>query len=208
MNAGEETVVPISAIEHHEYCPRQCALIFVDGLWEENAHTVAGDRAHRRVDSGERRHERGRLVLRAIPLWSERYGLSGRADAVEIDRGGQVTPVEYKSGVRHGRTADLQVCAEALCLEEMLGVAIPRGYIWYGAWRRRLVVAIDDGLRRETVEAITAIRALLVADQLPPAPADERCRTCQLEPHCLPDVVAAPKRISSYLEQEVWRCAT
>jgi CRISPR-associated exonuclease Cas4 len=208
MTWADETVIPISAIEHHEYCPRQCALIFIDGLWEENPHTIAGGRAHRRVDSGSSRTERGRLVLRTIPLWSEGFGLSGRADAVEIERDGRVTPVEYKSGVRHGRTADLQLCAQALCLEEMLGVEIPQGYIWYGAWRRRWPVAIDDELRRTTVGAIGAIRALLVEDALPAAPADERCRTCQLEGHCLPDVVASPGRIASYVEEEVLGCAT
>ena len=208
MTESDETVVPISAIEHHEYCPRQCALILVDGIWAENPHTIAGGRAHRRVDSGASRRERGRLVLRAIPLWSESLGLSGRADTVELEADRRVTPVEYKSGVRHGRTADLQLCAEALCLEEMLKVEISRGYIWYGAWRRRWPVDIDQQLRRSTIEAIAAIRALLVGDVLPAAPADDRCRTCQLEPHCLPDVVTAPKRITSYVEEEVLGCVT
>ena len=122
-----ELVVPISAIEHFVYCPRQCALIHCDGVWNDNAHTVRGTRAHRRVDSGQHRRERGRQVLRAIPLWSEALGLSGRADAVEMERGA-VRPVEYKSGVRHGAAADLQLCAQAMCLEEMLDVAIPHGH--------------------------------------------------------------------------------
>lgn len=208
MTGSDETVIPISAIEHHEYCPRQCALILVDGLWQENPHTIAGSRAHRRVDSGASRRERGRLVLRAIPLWSESLGLSGRADSVELEPDGRVTPVEYKSGVRHGRTADLQLCAEALCLEEMLEVEISQGYVWYGAWRRRWPVAIDQELRRSTLAAIAAIRALLGGDVLPAAPADERCRACQLEPHCLPDVVTAPSRITSYVEEEVLGCVT
>ena len=112
----DEPIVAISAIEHFVYCPRQCALIHCDGVWSDNAHTVRGSRTHRRVDTGHHRRERGRLVLRAIPLWSETLGLSGRADAVEIERGA-VRPVEYKSGVRHGSAADLQLCAQALCLE-------------------------------------------------------------------------------------------
>jgi len=114
-----EPVVPISAIEHFAYCPRQCALIHCDGVWNDNEHTVGGTRAHRRVDSGEHRRERGRMVLRSIPLWSESLGLSGRADAVEM-ADNAVVPVEYKAGVRHGNAADLQLCAQALCLEEML----------------------------------------------------------------------------------------
>ena len=93
----ELTIVPISAIEHFVYCPRQCALIHCDGVWSDNAHTVRGLRAHRRVDGGQHRHERGRKVLRGIPLWSEALGLSGRADVVEIAIGA-VRPVEYKSG--------------------------------------------------------------------------------------------------------------
>lgn len=208
MTTAATPVVPISALEHHEYCPRQCALIYVDGLWGENAFTVAGDRAHRRVDSGASRTERGRRVLRSIPLWSESLGLSGRADAVEVHPDGRVIPVEYKSGVRHGRAADLQLCAEALCLEEMLQVPVPEGYVWYGAWRRRWFVSIDDELRRATVETVAAVRELLLADQLPEAPADERCRTCQLEPQCLPEVVSTRGRIAAYVEQEVYRCAT
>ena len=112
----EAIVIPISAIEHFVYCPRQCALIHCDGVWADNAHTVRGSRAHRRVNSGKARRERGKLVLRAIPLWSEELGLTGRADAVELD-GDVVRPVEYKSGVPHGTAADLQVCAQAMCLE-------------------------------------------------------------------------------------------
>ena len=100
----DEPIVTISAIEHFVYCPRQCALIHCDGVWSDNAQTVRGSRAHRRVDSGRHRRERGRLVLRSLPLWSETLGLSGRADAVEIEPG-VVRPVEYKSGIRHGAAA-------------------------------------------------------------------------------------------------------
>ena len=142
-----EPVVQISAIEHFVYCPRQCALIHCDGVWSDNAHTVRGSRAHRRVDSGEHRQERGRQVLRAIPLWSEELGLSGRADAVEVE-GDAVRPVEYKAGVRHGSAADLQLCAQALCLEEMLDVEIPHGYVWYGGPRRRLAGRLHRGAAR------------------------------------------------------------
>ena len=123
-----EPVIPISAIEHFAYCPRQCALIHCDGVWSDNARTIRGTRAHRRVDRGQLGVVRGRRVLRGIPLWSESLGLSGRADVVEVNRDG-VRPVEYKSGVRHGIAADLQVCAHAQCLEEMLGVVIASGSV-------------------------------------------------------------------------------
>lgn len=194
----------ISALEHHEYCPRQCALIHVDGLWVENRHTVAGTRAHRRVDSGEHRHERGRLVLRSIPLWSERLGLAGRADAVEFVEPEMVVPVEYKSGVRHGRAADLQLCAQALCLEEMFGVTVPSGAVWYGGTRRREVVRLDDELRRATIEAVEEIRGYLMSGVLPEAPADERCGACQLENHCLPTVVASAVDLPALVNRQLF----
>ena len=203
----ELTIVPISAIEHFVYCPRQCALIHCDGVWSDNAHTVRGVRAHRRVDGGQHRHERGRKVLRGIPLWSEALGLSGRADVVEIEIGA-VRPVEYKSGVRHGSAADLQLCAQALCLEEMLGVEIPEGDVWYGGPRRRDRVVFTPGLRQEVREVIRAIRAQLETGRLPEAPNDERCEQCQLRNHCLPELTSAPRRVSRYLADVVFGCAT
>lgn len=203
----EEPVVLISAIEHFAYCARQCALIHCDGVWTDNAHTVRGTRAHRRVDSGRSRRERGKLVLRGIPLWSERLGLSGRADAVEVD-GDRVRPVEYKSGVRHGDAADLQVCAQGMCLEEMLGVDIPTAYVWYGGPRRRLGVSLTRDLRGRVEEIVAAIRIQMLSSKLPYAPNDARCRECQLRAHCLPEVTSAPRRLSRYLASTVFRCAT
>lgn len=203
----EAPVVLISAIEHFAYCARQCALIHCDGVWTDNAHTVRGARAHRRVDSGRSRRERGKLVLRGIPLWSERLGLSGRADAVEID-GDRVRPVEYKSGVRHGDAADLQVCAQGMCLEEMLGVDVATGYIWYGGPRRRRRVPFTAELRDKVQGIVEAIRAQLVSGSLPYAPNDERCRECQLRAHCLPEVTSAPRRLIRYMSETVFQCAT
>ena len=203
----DEPIVTISAIEHFVYCPRQCALIHCDGVWSDNAHTVRGSRAHRRVDSGRHRRERGRMVLRAIPLWSETLGLSGRADAVEIEPG-VVRPVEYKSGVRHGSAADLQLCAQALCLEEMLDVEIPDGDVWYGGPRRRVRVAFTPTLRHEVHEIIREIRQQLLTASLPEAPNDPRCAACQLQHHCLPDLTSAPQKVTRYMANVVFQCAT
>lgn len=203
----DDPVIPISAIEHYAYCPRQCALIHCDGVWSDNAHTVRGTHAHRRVDSGRHRSERGRQVLRAIPLWSERLGLSGRADAVEMNQA-EVHPVEYKAGVRHGKTADLQLCAQAMCLEEMLDVEIPHGYVWYGGPRRRLRVEFTSALRLEVEKIIHDIRRQLLAAILPEAPNDPRCDECQLQNHCLPGLTSAPHRVSRYMTNVVFRCAT
>ena len=203
----DEPIVTISAIEHFVYCPRQCALIHCDGVWSDNAQTVRGSRAHRRVDSGRHRRERGRLVLRSLPLWSETLGLSGRADAVEIEPG-VVRPVEYKSGIRHGSAADLQLCAQALCLEEMLDVAIPDGDVWYGGPRRRVRVAFTPALRHEVGEIIHEIRQQLLTASLPEAPNDPRCAACQLQHHCLPAVTSAPQKVTRYMDNVVFQCAT
>lgn len=203
-----QPAVPISAIEHHEYCARKCALIHVDGIWLENEHTERGRRGHRRVDSGAHRTERGRLVLRGIPLWSETLGLVGRADVVEVDQHGGITPVEYKVGTRHRRAADLQVCAQALCLEEMTGRPVPVGHVWYSGTRRRFTVELDHHLRARTVSTIEAIRSDMRSRVLPPAVDDARCSQCQFIGHCLPEVSAHAELVPEYLDREVFGCAS
>jgi CRISPR-associated exonuclease Cas4 len=200
--------IPISAIEHYAYCPRQCALIHVDDLWSDNVHTVRGAIGHRRVDDRSRsRSERGRLVLRAVPLWSESLELTGRADVIEVEPDGRLIPVEYKMGHRHGDAADLQLCAQALCLEEMTGAPVREGALWFGEPRRRITVNINDQLRRATRAAIEEIRALLSETVLPAAVNDGRCRQCQLRDRCLPEVVADSGRIPRYLRDEL-RCSS
>jgi len=201
-----EPVIPISAIEHFAYCPRQCALIHCDGIWSDNAHTVTGTRKHRRVDSGQHRKERGQEVLRSIPLWSEALGLTGRADVVEL-RDDAVRPVEYKSGARHGTAADMQVCAQALCLEEMLGVDVPYGYVWYGGPRRRVRVEFTQDLRTHVQDVIHAIRRQILEAELPPAANDSRCVACQLNAHCLPMLVHAPDKARRFVHDVVFECA-
>ncbi len=145
--------------------------------------------------------------MRAVPLWSERLGLSGRADVVEV-QGDRVWPVEYKSGTRHGDAADLQVCAQALCLEEMLGVEIPHGYVWYGGPKRRERVTLSLELRERVLQVVDAIRSQMDTAILPEAPNDERCRECQLLNHCLPEITSAPDRVVKYLEEVVFACDT
>lgn len=181
--------VPISAIEHYSYCPRQCALIHVEQTFEENAFTVRGRLAHERVDAAEPSVERGIRTLRGIPLWSEQFGLRGKADVVELRADGPY-PVEFKVGRRRGPHADLQLCAQALCLEEMLSQPVTRGAIYYHAERRRHEISFDEPLRARTLAAIEAVRAMLAEQYLPTAPNDARCRGCSLLDACLPGVVA------------------
>ena len=174
-----EPIVLISALEHHLYCPRQCALIHVDGVWVDNPHTLRGQAGHIRADTGASRTERGRQVLRGVPLWSEALGLAGRADVIEVSPSGALTPVEYKMGVRHGRAGDVQLCAQALCLEEMTRVAVVEGVLWLAALRRRTRVSLDEELRDITRRAIDEVRGWLRAERLPPAVNDSRCSPCQ-----------------------------
>jgi len=181
--------VPISAIEHYSYCPRQCALIHVEQTFEENVFTIRGRLAHERVDAADPSIERGIRTLRSIPLWSERLGLRGKADIVELRPEGPY-PVEHKVGRRRGPHADLQLCAQALCLEEMLGQPVTRGAIYYHAERRRYEIELDESLRDRTIAAIKAVRAMLRQQELPGAPNDARCRDCSLLDACLPGVVA------------------
>jgi CRISPR-associated exonuclease Cas4 len=186
--------VPISALEHYSYCPRQCALIHVEQTFEENLFTVRGQIAHEHVDAGGDTIERGVKVTRSIPLWSERLGLQGKADLVEFRPAGPY-PVEYKLGRRAGIHPDLQLCAQALCLEEMLAQAVPRGAIFYHGTHRRYEVEFDAALRSVTERAIEAVRALLAAQRLPPAANDARCPRCSLLNACLPHVVGEPARL-------------
>lgn len=197
----DELVVPISAIEHYSYCPRQCALIHVDGVWVDNEHTVRGVAGHQRVDDpGASRIERGRLVLRAVPLWSESLNLTGRADVVEVAKDGSLLPVEYKMGWPHGDAAFLQVGAQALCLEEMTGTTVTAGAVWFSGPRRRFRVPIDAALRERVIRLIAEIRAMWSETRLPRAPNDRRCEQCQLQAHCLPDIVSEPQRVLTYLK--------
>ncbi|MCY3920065.1 MAG: CRISPR-associated protein Cas4 [Chloroflexi bacterium] len=194
-DAQELLDVPISAIEHFSYCPRQCALIHVEQTFEENVFTVRGRISHERVDSGETENRPGVRVLRGLPLWSERLGLRGKADVVELRPDAPPFPVEYKVGRRRPPHADLQLCAQALCLEDMLGTEIPEGAIYSHAERRRYRIRLTDTLRQRTVALVAEIREQLRDQSLPPAVDDARCPPCSLVNACLPQVAAQPYRL-------------
>ena len=165
-----------------------------------------GDHAHTGAwtAASTGRNEDGKFCV-PFPLWSDTLGLSGRADAVEM-KDGEVRPVEYKSGVRHGTAADFQVCAQALCLEEMLGVDIPYGFVWHGGPRRREKVEFSTALRRDVCDVIEQIRTQLLTAILPEAPNDARCTECQLLHHCLPQLTSAPHTVADYMTSVVFQC--
>lgn len=184
----------VSALEHWSYCPRQCALIHVEQTFDENLYTLRGRAVHKQVDDVESVVERGVRVERALPIRNRRLGLVGKADVVELH--GEVPyPVEYKHGSRRQREHDdLQLCAQAMCLEEMTGQAVPRGAIFHYKSRRRREVIFTSALRRQVEEAVTAIRSLLAEKKLPPPVNDRRCEKCSLKEACMPQVTESRNR--------------
>jgi CRISPR-associated exonuclease Cas4 len=185
----ETDLVPVSALQHWSYCPRQCALIHVEQVWDENLYTLRGRRVHENVDRPEGETCEGVRLERALPIWSDRLGLVGKADVVEFHNATPY-PVEYKHGPRRQREHDdLQLAAQALCLEEMFGRPVPCGAIYHHSSRRRREVAIDAPLRARVEEAVRAVRVLLAGPNLPPGVNDARCERCSLKSSCLPDVV-------------------
>ncbi len=190
----EDGVVLISAIEHYSYCPRQCALIHVEQTWDENLYTVRGRHVHERVDRAPDERSDGVAVLRGLPLWSERHRLRGKADLVELRPEGPY-PVEYKSGRRRGPHADLQLCTQALCLEEMFGCDVERGAVFHAASRSRHEVRFTPALRDRTLLVVEAVRQLLRSDHLPPPVNDRRCPRCSLIDSCLPGALADRRRL-------------
>ena len=191
---SDDDLVMISALEHYSYCPRQCALIHQEQTFDENLYTLRGRAVHRQVDEPEHTVEEGVRVERALLLWSATLGLTGRADVVEF-HGATPYPVEYKHGPRRQKEHDdLQLCAQALCLEEMTGQDVPQGAIFHHSSRRRRVVQFTPALREKVAQTVTAIRRMLAAALLPVAVNDARCTHCSLQDSCLPSVVAGKAR--------------
>ena len=199
MAQSPDDYLMISALQHKAFCPRQCALIHIEQVWAENLYTLRGQRVHEKVDTPEHELIEGIRGERAMPLWSHTLGLTGIADVVEFLADGTPYPVEYKAGSKKARDADdFQLCAQALCLEEMLNCAISRGAIFHHRSRRRREVTFDQGLRSQVLNTITQLRALLAQTELPPPVADARCRDCSLldacMPHALKDFAQAARR--------------
>jgi CRISPR-associated exonuclease Cas4 len=182
-----EDYVLISALQHYAYCPRQCALIHVEQTFEENLFTLRGQRVHERVNVPEYELIEGVRVERALPLWCHRLGLTGIADVVEFTVEGVPYPVEYKSGSRKPRDADdLQLCAQAVCLEEMFDRPVPAGAIFHHASKRRREVEFDAALRSQVEQTTHKLRLLLAVGTVPPPVADARCPDCSLIETCMP----------------------
>lgn len=188
-------IVPISSLNHYVYCPRRCALIHIEQTYDENIYTMRGHDLHARTDQPtESGWEEGLRVERGLPLWSKRLGLIGKADVVEF-HGDTPYPVEYKSGPRRQfDNDDLQVCAQAMCLEEMTGKEVPRGAIYHHSSRRRREVVFTSELRRHVEETLIRVRLMLESAILPPPVNDRRCERCSLIESCMPSVIGEQER--------------
>lgn len=195
--AEDDDPIMISALEHWSYCPRQCALIHVEQTFDENLYTLRGQAVHKRVDEPESEMVDGVRVERAVPLWSKRLGLIGRADVVEF-HGAVPYPVEYKHGPRREQEHDdLQLCAQAICLEEMTGKAVPGGAIYHHSSRRRREVTFTADLRDRVAEVVTHIRAMIQAKTIPPPVNNARCKHCSLIEACMPSVIGEQQRAAA-----------
>ena len=189
---------PLSALNALAFCPRRCFLQQVEGLWLDNAHTAAGTLLHRRVHAArDSVPDAGPRTVRALPLVSHRLRIVGVADVVEFlprPDGPEVPyPVEYKRGRRRKwDNDDLQLCAQALCLEEMLGLTVPAGAVFHLKSKRRREVQFTAGLRACTEDAVRRLHELLRTRTAPPAVRHRKCQDCSLNRLCLPDLLNAP----------------
>ena len=198
---AEEDLVPISALQHMLYCPRQCGLIHVERQWDENAWTAEGRVLHRRVDAGGGERRNNVRIERSVALRSLRLGLFGVADVVEIYAGRQPYPIEYKRGRPKTHRADeVQLCAQAICLEEMLETPVSEGALFYGAERRRKTVRFDEELRVLTERIAFDTRRMIAAGELPNAEYSRRkCGACSLQDACQPLRPGKPGNVDRWL---------
>jgi CRISPR-associated exonuclease Cas4 len=217
MNYTEDDLIPLSALQHLLFCERQCALIHVEQVWVENLFTAQGRIMHERVDTGNRESRGNIRIEYGMPLRSLRLGLTGKADVVEfhlLNEGllsgrkskakWQPFPVEYKRGRPKKDNCDkVQLCAQALCLEEMLNTDIPEGALFYGKTRRRQDVAFDRALRLETEKAAKRVHELIKAGKTPKPVYAKKCDSCSFVELCLPKTIEKSLSVNSYLKKAI-----
>lgn len=201
---NEDELLPISALQHLIFCPRRAALIYLEGVWSDNEFTVDGIQQHETVHAEGARSQKGIREIRTLPLRSLKLGLVGIADVVEIgELAGHMTvfPVEHKRGrLRHERGYEVQLCAQALCLEELLEVPVHAGALFFWETRRRLTIDLDQELREETEVAAVELHRLLSGDATPPAVPGRRCSKCSLVELCIPRVSSRRRKAADYVK--------
>jgi len=203
----DDDLLPISALQHLLFCERQCALIHIERVWVENRFTVEGRHLHEKAHDGRDEVRSGVRVARGLALRSFRLGLAGQADVVEFRvvpglQSGRPFPVEYKRGRPKRHQADrVQLCAQALCLEEMLGTAVATGALFYGRTRRRLDVAFDERLRHLTEDTARRLHELVASGRTPTAVREPKCEHCSLLEVCLPGAMGPRHSAARYLSR-------
>lgn len=192
--------VPLSALQHWQYCPRQCGLIHLEQVFEDNVHTLRGQAVHAKVDQPGVETAKGVRIERALPLWHDDLGLIGKSDVVEFPNANMPYPVEYKHGSRNKAAEiaacdDIQLAAQAMCLEAMTGKPVKEGALFYATSKRRRVVQITPQLRADVERVAQAIRQMLTSGKLPPPLASDqavkRCKACSLQDRCQPQATNA-----------------
>lgn len=205
---SEDDLLPLSALQHFVFCRRQCALIHIEGLWVENRFTAEGRLMHKKVDTDGPEYRGGIRIERGIALVLRRLGLIGKSDVVEFHPSTDSTgstrevpfPVEYKRGRPKPDHSDLvQLTAQALCLEEMTGVEVPEGAIFYGQPRRRMQVLIDDALRNETEQLAGELHRFVDAGKTPAASYGKKCDKCSFLEICMPKTCNAKRNVGRYM---------
>ncbi|KPN71413.1 CRISPR-associated protein Cas4 [Neisseria sp. 83E34] len=201
------TSIPLSALQHYAFCPRQCALIHNEQVWAENFLTAQGRALHERVDGGEPEMRKGVRFERSVHVSAENLGVHGVLDMVERDiQTGRLKPVEYKRGKPKPEPFDeIQLCAQALCLEEMTGQTVAEGALWYMQTRHRVSIVFSDGLRAETLDTIAQVRGLLESGITPPPEYGKRCKACSLIEVCQPKLMERDRSVG-YVEGLFGKC--
>ncbi len=214
---SEDDLLPISALQHLAFCERQCALIHLEGVWQENKLTAEGRGMHDRAHESEVEVRPGIRMVRGLRLRSLRLGLTGQADVVQFhaaDEAGNSTqltgapgwwrpyPVEYKRGKpKANRCDEIQLCAQAMCLEDMLQVSIAEGALYYGTPRRRTGVKFGLGLREETQRMAARLREIIASGRTPAAILEPKCRQCSLIEICMPGATDGSRSVAQYLRR-------
>lgn len=195
----EDDLIPLSYLSQYYYCPRRAALLLVDQQWADNQFTAEGTLIHERVHQAGHEKRGPSLALRGLWLRSLRLGLAGKADCVEMQAAGdgvaipgydgrwRLIPVEFKHGERRNETEyEVQLCAQAMCLEEMLGCRVPEGYLFYEAGHRRQAVALDARLRKLVEEGANQLHAMLITGEILSPQRSARCKGCSMVDICQP----------------------
>lgn len=203
---NDDDLLMISALQHLLFCPRQCAFIHIEQLWTENRLTAEGRIMHERVHTAAKESRRKVRVEFDVPIRSLKLGLIGRADIVEFhlqDTGAwQPFPVEYKRGRPKKDDSDrVQICAQAICLEEMLDIEVPAGALYYGKKRRRVEVVFDQPLRQVTIETASRLHDLINSNTTPPPVYSRACESCSFIGTCLPKTIEKKGKFAKYMKQ-------